>query len=268
MRDTYGGLMAPSAHGPVRLTHEELDRFAHLGFLVVDRPVVAPDELEEVRALLEGLFAEFDRLPREFAYDLGDVKHHDGPQQIPEINRTSTFAPRLSDTVAFARCRDLATQILGDRAECVWDHAICKPPDGDATIDWHQDLAYNAGTDDPRRVHVWLPLQDTTPDNGCMQYIADDGCRGLVPHGRRGGSIDAHARVAEEVDPSGAVMCPVDAGMVTIHRPTTLHSSGPNATGVPRLAWILIFSLGGPARPTVRMRTAFARVGRSLLRRS
>ena len=40
--------------------------------------------------------------------------------------------------------------------------------------------------------------------------------------------------------------CPLQAGMVSMHRATTLHSSGPDTTEEPRVAWILRFRDPGP----------------------
>src|SRR5437867_2984018 len=125
----------------VSLTKQEIARFHREGFLVVDRPLVSADELVTVRRLLEDLFERFDDLPPHLAYDLGDVQHHDGLQQIPEINDPSKLEPRLAGTMAFARCRDLARQLLNDRVSYSFDHAICKPPHNDAAVEWHQDLA-------------------------------------------------------------------------------------------------------------------------------
>ncbi len=245
---------------PVTLSEGERARFEHEGFLRVDRPVVGPEELAELRELLQELFARFDQLPRDQAYDLGDVKHHAGPQQIPEINRPSELEPRLATTAAFARCRALASQLLGDRTECMYDHAICKPPHNDAAIDWHQDLAFAPGNEDLDQVHIWLALQDVTEANGCMQFIPNDGSYGLLPHHQRGGSGDSHSLVTEVSDTSAAVPCPLEAGMVTLHRLTTLHSSGPNVTDDPRMGWILQFRDLRPKRLTLRLRGALSRV--------
>jgi hypothetical protein len=250
----------------VQLTGEERARFEHDGFLVLDRPIVEPDDVAEARDLLQDLFDRFDRLPPDHAYDLGDVKHHDGEQQIPEINRTIELDPRLARTAAFTQCRDLARDLLGVPARYGYDHAICKPPRSDASVEWHQDLAYGPQNDSVAEVHIWLALQDVDEANGCLRFIPDDEQRGLLPHRPRGGSSRAHALVAEGVDVTRAVPCPLGAGMVVVHRLTTLHSSGPNSTAAPRLAWILHFRDEGPVPATTRLRSALFAAKHSLHR--
>jgi ectoine hydroxylase-related dioxygenase (phytanoyl-CoA dioxygenase family) len=195
------------------------------------------------------MFDRFASLPRELAYDLGDVQHHDGLHQTLEINDASKLEPRLTATVAFARCRDLASQLLSDRPHHVFDHAICKPPHNGVAVEWHQDLATSPHLGDREAVHIWLPLQDVSESNGCMHFIPDDG-RGLLPHHRR--TPLAHALVADGVDAGAAVACPLRAGMVTLHRLTTLHATSPNRSDQPRMAWILHFH--DRARPSVRTR--------------
>ena len=77
----------------VKLTKTEIARFRREGYLTIDRPLVGADDLAVVRDLFNELFKRFDHLPPELAYDLGDVQHHDGPQQIPEINDALKIEP-------------------------------------------------------------------------------------------------------------------------------------------------------------------------------
>ena len=229
----------------VVLTDEDRERFEGDGFLIVDQPLFVPEELEVVHHILDELLERFDELPTELAYDLGDTKLHDGRQEIPEINRALEIDPRLGETAAFARCQELAHQLLSGRAFCNFDHAIFKPPSGnDTTVHWHQDLAYAPERELADEVHIWLALQDVDEANGCMRYVPTGGRAGLVPHHR--GSALTHALVADEVDIDTAVSCPLSAGMATVHRPATLHSTGPNTTDRIRVAWILHFVDNGP----------------------
>jgi len=250
----------------VVLRPNELAAFRRDGFLVVDRRVVDDEGVEMVRSLLGALFADFHRLPSALAYDLGDVQHHDGPPEIPEINGASTLEPRLLQSAAHARCLDLARQVLGRRAKRSHDHAICKPANSTAAIEWHQDAAFAGAARTEPTVHIWLALQDTTEANGCVRFIPDAGAPALRPHHPRNGA-ESHAIVATGVDGSAAVSCPIGAGAVTMHRPTTLHSSGPNATDESRLAWILVFRDPGPIWSPARIRRGLRRILGSIRRR-
>ena len=228
--------------GPrVVVTEPERERFDRDGFLVVDRPLLAAEEVAAVRAILDDLLAHFDDLPDDVAYDLGDVKVHEGRPEIPEINSTLELDSRLGQSAAFARCQELAQQLLSGRAVCNFDHAIFKPPRGDTAVHWHQDVAYAPETEFADEVHIWLALQDVDEANGCMRFVPTGGHQPLLSHRPRGGSPSAHALVAEHVDATTAVSCPLGAGMATVHKPATLHSTAPNTTDEVRAAWILHF---------------------------
>lgn len=223
----------------MHLTRRERRAFGREGFAVVDRPVLPQEDLAEVRCLLDALFARFDELPPDLAYDLGDVQHHDGRRQTPEINVPSQFEPRLRRSALFARCAEVASELLGADARWAYDHAILKPPHNGASVEWHQDLATAPQLERRATVHMWIPLQDATTENGCMQFVPVRGERPLLPHTPRAPA--AHALVARGIDARDAVVCPVRAGGFTLHDLRTLHRTGPNATSEPRLAWILHF---------------------------
>lgn len=253
------------ASSPVVLSAAEQARFWRDGFLIVDRTVVDEADLAPVRAIIERLYAGLDQLSPGLAYDLGEPSKYRADREIPEINAPTRIEPGLLDSVAYARCHELARQLLGRRARWVHDHVIRKPPRSPATIEWHQDLAFGPDNPTTRQVHIWLALQDVTEANGCVRYLPQAGAPRLLPHHRR--SPESHALVATGVDASAAVECPIDAGMATIHRVTTLHSSGPNTTDAPRMGWILQFRDPGPLWSPTRIRRVMHRMGRSLLGR-
>jgi len=250
-----------NVRSPDVLSATDIERFHHDGFLVIDRPIVEGDDLDTVRRYLEDLFRRFDELPRDWAYDLGDVQIHDGPQQIPEVNLATKFEPRLLDTVAYRRCLGIARELIGAKARPVYDHAILKPPHNQTATPWHQDLATAPQLEGHAAVHLWLALQDVTEANGCMEFVPSRGDQRLRPHRRR--SDAAHALVAEGVDDRDAVVCPIRGGMATVHNLTTLHRTGPNTTDQPRFAWILHFRVAPPDQPARRARRALSRLARA-----
>jgi len=229
-----------ASEAPSRLAADEVREFHERGFLVVPRLTTAAD-IEVIRRTLLALYRRFDALPRRQAVDLGEQAAPEAPQ-IPEINWTIELAPSLRRTLAFQRCAEIAAQLLGRPARHTgYDHAILKPARNACATAWHQDEAYVA--DGARRptVHFWIPLQDVSVEMGCMHYIPGSHLGPVRQHRRRGGSADAHALEAVDVDGSLGVACPVAAGGATVHLPRTLHYSGPNLTDEPRLAWILEF---------------------------
>lgn len=237
---------------------EEVARFYREGFLVIPR-LTTPDDVAEIRRALNRLYARFHRLPRTQAIDLGDAARPDGVPQIPEINWTLRLAPRLRSTLAFARCREIAAQLFGGRAEHTgYDHAILKPPRNGRATPWHQDQAFTEDRGPFSSIHFWIALQPVTIEMGCMQFVPGSHLSPLLPH--RPVSEHAHAMQVDDVDLSTAVACPLPAGGATVHLPRTLHATGPNLTDEPRLAWGLEF--GPPLPPPPRWRAWLAALRR------
>lgn len=236
----------------VSLGDEEVRRFSEEGYLSIARPLVGPDGLAEVRRLLDGLFDRADRLPQETYRNLGA-----GVGTIPQIDNPRLLTPALTSTAAFSAVRDVATQLLGTAVRCTYDHVIYKPPHNQAATDWHQDLAYE-GVPKHGTVHLWMPLQDVAVANGCMQFIPYSHRGGLARHEHRASDPTAHA-LHVDVDQANAVACPLPAGGVTVHTPTTLHYTGPNDTDEVRRAWVLHF--GAEDRAAWQLTLSRSRLG-------
>ncbi len=214
--------------------------FAREGFLVVDS-FAERGELEEIRALLDPLFARFASISRKQALDL--AAPNGVAPRIPDINHARRLEPLLNRTAVFGKARALARQILGPPVFCVFDHAIYKPPRNSASTPWHQDQAY-AGFPHPlTAVHLWIPLQPATKENGCMWFVPKKHHDGVLPHERVEGTT-ATLQV-QSFDESHAVCCPVPCGGATVHSPLTLHMTGANCTSEPRKAWIIHFARFG-----------------------
>lgn len=232
---------------------ERRARFEADGFVALPWPVVPADELAEARDAVAALVRRADALPGDFVHDLG---RGGGAGSTVEIIRASEVDPALRRLRAVRRCRTIAAELLGVPVAGYFDHVIAKAPGNGAPTAWHQDTAYAPGETFPATAHVWLALQDTTTDRGCMQFVPGSHLRPAVPHRRLGGDPSASALEAVAPDLSGAVACPLPAGGVTVHHPATLHHTGPNQTDEPRLAWILQFrdarSFGPPLVRLVR----------------
>ena len=53
-----------------------------------------------------------------------------------------------------------------------FDQLLAKHPGRtDAVFGWHQDQAYWIDTDDRRTATCWLAVEDSTMENGCMQFV-------------------------------------------------------------------------------------------------
>jgi ectoine hydroxylase-related dioxygenase (phytanoyl-CoA dioxygenase family) len=94
--------------------------------------------------------------------------------------------------------------------------------------------------------NFWMPLQDTSLDMGCMEFIPHSHLGNLKPHHPVGHDPKVHTLETDGISGKNAVKCPLPAGGVTIHQPKTLHYTGPNNSDKWRRAWILVFGYALP----------------------
>lgn len=205
------------------------------GFLALESVTDAAD-LADIRALVAPWLNGPPRLHRGArARDLGA-----GPQsRIREVTNLTRLEPRLLETRFFRRAFSATEALFGPGARLMFDHVIHKPAYNGTATDWHQDCAYGSPlTFSARRLHWWLPLQDATVENGCMQFARGSHAGPVLPHRRI--TPGGHPRTIHgPPDPTQVVACPLPAGGATIHLPKTLHYTGPNQTAGQRLAWIV-----------------------------
>jgi hypothetical protein len=256
------------------IANDSAEAFARDGYLSLGALTTA-DDIELIRSLLDPLFDRFDSMG-DRAIDYGGRREPGAPPRVPEITHAAVLQPKLRETLAYKRCRELARELLGVPVGYTFDHCIFKAPHSKTPTDWHQDESYNAKPLPLWACHFWIPLQPATEQNGCMWFIPGSNRNGLQPHHaaskRYNGSnklTTASTLAVANVDRSRAVACPLPVGGATVHSPLTLHYTGANETDGYRKAWILHFSAYGRVRrelhPKVlawRFRTNLARAKR------
>lgn len=233
----------------IKLNVEELPTsgYEHLmrhGFLHI-KNVLSVYAVEEAKYALDLEFSK-ERSSRS-----GAIIEHGASDSdvgaIQELNHLLKSVPALRQSRLLTECNSVVNQVLGRRARPSFDHAIYKQPQGGSIL-WHQDQAYKDTVKKMRSVHVWIPLQDTNPSMGCMQYVPGSHQFGNLSHTRH---ISAHTLSVKIKDKAcePAVQVAARLGDVIIHLPQTLHSSLPNHSDEIRKAWIIHFNPYGYWEP-------------------
>jgi ectoine hydroxylase-related dioxygenase (phytanoyl-CoA dioxygenase family) len=154
------------------------------------------------------------------------------PEQLHHTLMThDPFWVRL---IADDRLLDIAEQFIGSNIALFASHYIAKRPyDGQAVL-WHQDGSYWP-LEPMEVVTLWLALDDSTPENGCMRVIPGTHTERIISRAELkkrtdvdnvlGTSIDESL-----VDESKAVDVILKAGDVSIHHPAIIHGSNANTS--------------------------------------
>jgi ectoine hydroxylase-related dioxygenase (phytanoyl-CoA dioxygenase family) len=240
--------MTSTIQPTVSLTEEQIAFFHENGFLAIDS-ISTPEEIEMLRGVYDRLFADRAGRADGNQFDLAGTDEEGKDAALPQILNPSQYAPEMKDTLARANALHIARQLLGPDVMPAGEHAIFKPARSGAATPWHQDEAYWNPAFDYRTLSVWMPLQEATPANGCMQFIPGSHKLEVLPHRSIGGDTRVHGLELDiDFDVSNAAICPLPPGGATFHPSRTLHFTAPNLSDVPRRALIMGFGVPGTPR--------------------
>jgi len=195
--------------------------------------------------LLENVKAQYDRegfvlfphvLDEELIGEATDhvawlmAKHPElRPEQLHHgLVQNDPFWVRL---VSDERLLDIAEQFIGPNVALFASHYICKPPFTGQPVLWHQDGNYWP-LDPMEVVTLWLAIDESLPENGCMRAIPGTHKLELKEHVPNSDveSVLTTEIPAESVDESKAVDFVLPKGGVSVHHPNVIHGSNANTS--------------------------------------
>lgn len=149
------------------------------------------------------------------------------PEQLGHFLMTDDpFWVRL---VSDDRLLDIAEQFIGPNIALFASHYISKPPFTGQPVLWHQDGSYWP-LEPMDVVTLWLAVDDSLPENGCMRVIP--GTQTMALHEMKPNTTVANVLSSgmDEalVDESRAVDFVLKAGGVSVHHPNIVHGSNAN----------------------------------------
>ncbi|WP_432797047.1 phytanoyl-CoA dioxygenase family protein [Poriferisphaera sp. WC338] len=216
-----------------RLTAEQVAQYHTEGYLLPKQQVYSPTKFQKLVARFDELLEEWQHDPRMRSPEHMDVPH--------------LLHPDLFDWIFDDAVLDLVEPIIGPDIALFASHFICKPAGKGKRVPWHEDSGYWRGRLDPMNVvTVWLAVDPSTPNNGCMRVIP-----GTHNSGKAGFSDYVSANAEEnvfdsEIDPSQydeskAVDCVLDAGEASLHDGRIIHGSNANTGNMRRCGYTMRF---------------------------
>ena len=212
-----------------RLSADQLFRYHEDGFLIYPEPVFA-----EVK---------FQRLKQHFDEMLTELPADTRPEtmDVPHFTDTALFQWLLDDEIL-----DLVEPITGPDIALFSSHFICKPKGDGRRVPWHEDSAYWKSTF-PRIdtiVTVWLAIDPSVPENGCMCVIPRthrEGRRGFSdyePTDARGNVFDTEI-VPHQRNAANAVPCVLEPNHASLHDARIIHGSKANTSNLRRCGYTM-----------------------------
>jgi ectoine hydroxylase-related dioxygenase (phytanoyl-CoA dioxygenase family) len=189
------------------------DQYERDGYVVV-RGVVDPALVEEAKRHVDWL-----------------LEKHPGTRPEQLHNNLMTDDPFWVRLVADERLLDVVERFVGPNVALFASHYIAKRPhDGQAVL-WHQDGGFWP-LEPMEVVTLWLALDETTPENGCLRVIPKSHTLSLQEmHERKdvdnvlGSEMDL-----SQVNEAEAVDILLHPGDIEIHHPNLIHGSHANTS--------------------------------------
>ena len=209
----------------LHLTDADVAFFAQNGYLIYHHQLLPAEKFRRLQRFFDGMLAQLPEDAR------------------PEGMDTPHFAfPELFEWLGADEVLDFVERLIGPDIALWASHFLCKLPRQGLAVPWHEDSAYwNKTLSEHKVVTVWLAIDDSMADNGCMRVIPGTHHHGFSEYEE----VDASRHVfgtqirADQLDESKAVDLAIRAGECHVHHAKLMHSSSPNTSGRRRCGYTM-----------------------------
>jgi hypothetical protein len=134
-----------------------------------------------------------------------------------------------------------ASQLLDGAVRFWHDQLFCKPAGHGGVVAWHQDYSYWTRTKPMQHLTCWIGLDDSTTENGCLNYVPGSHHWPLLPTTDLANDMEAIRGVLSEEQSVQFKPVPIEmkAGQAAMHHPLLLHGSYENRSERPRRAIVI-----------------------------
>src|SRR5438045_9396585 len=223
-----------------RLTDDQIDFFHDYGYLAAVRLL----DDEQIAVLRHELWELID--PNHPAHDLFYEFHSNESTDSLTVLFHALGAWRISpgfhDMLWNPAFLMPASQLLGGAVRFWHDQLFCKPAHHGGVVAWHQDYSYWTRTKPLAHLTCWIGLDDSTRENGCLQYIAGSHRWPDLPITGLAGDMDAINAVLSQQQRSqfaNPVAVELKKGEASFHHPRLVHGSFANHSTRSRRATVI-----------------------------
>lgn len=199
-----------------RLTDADVAAFAEQGYLLPKGPVLPAETFATLTAIFEEHLAS------------------KGTALSDELDTPHFRDPRLLDILLSDPVLDLVEPLLGPDIALWSSHFISKDPFTGRATPWHEDSAYWQGRldDFSHIVTVWLAIDPSTKENGCMRVIPGTHTGGFSEYesvSKDTNTFDTQIR-PELVDEEHAVYFELQPNECSMHDGRIMHGARANTS--------------------------------------
>lgn len=213
------------------VTEDEKAAFVRDGYVHL-AGVMSPDEMVEIEQVYDSFLSNKIHVEGKDLNDMISGEYGTDPSTYAVFNvmLPRRYYPQWQGNLYEQRAQSIADQLCGEGMTIDFDQLLAKQPGrADAVFAWHQDQAYWINTDDRRTATCWLAVDDSTVENGCMQFLPGSHNEPVRPHRPLHEDRSKAHTLVTDLRPND-VMRPVEIkrGDITVHNEGILHGSGGN----------------------------------------
>jgi ectoine hydroxylase-related dioxygenase (phytanoyl-CoA dioxygenase family) len=238
--DLFSWPKTPEAWKEYALSKDQIDYFKENGFLSGVK-MLDPEQIEKLKTELDELL-DPTHLGNHLYYEFHNNESSDRNTILFHALGAWRIGPFFHDVLWNPRFLMAASQLLGDVPVRFWhDQLFCKPPKKGGVVAWHQDYSYWTRTKPLAHLTCWCGLDDSTKNNGCLQYVPGSHRWGLLDKPALAGDLMG---ILDYLNPEQQLQfhpVPVEtkAGEAIFHHPLALHGSGENKSAQQRRAFVI-----------------------------
>ena len=205
------------------LTAQDVAFYRQNGYLLYHQQLFSEEKFSRLKAIFEEHLAQ------------------KGKKLSDELDTPHFRDPRLLEFLLSDEVLDLVEPIIGPNIALWSSHFICKDPYTGRATPWHEDSAYWNGRISAYNniVTVWLALDRSTKENGCMRVIPgshNNGFSDYEPVDRTSNTFDSQIK---HVDDSKAVDFELDPGESSLHDARIMHGATANTSPLRRCGYTM-----------------------------
>jgi len=223
-----------------RLSEAQVEVFAERGYVSGVR-VLSDEQVETLRKEL-ALLADAGHPGHALFYEFHSNESIDPDHILFHALGAWRITPGFHDLLWNPAFTIPAAQLLPGPVRFWHDQLFCKPAHHGGVVAWHQDYSYWTRTRPLAHLTCWIGLDDSTRENGCLEYVPGSHRWPDLPITGLAGDMEAIHRVLNaeqrrQFDRAAAVE--LKKGEASFHHPRLVHGSRANHSDRARRATVV-----------------------------